>query len=352
MPFLPRKRQSRDFSASEKLHAIQRINNGESKASVARHIDVPESTLRGWCKKEEKYHSSVEMLMLKSILVPSPKKLNRTRNDEQKRNSLDVNHQGSSPHNRSQWPQKFGLDLSQRNGSSSPTPPLQLKSSKNNGLYKPYEDSVVNASRSTNQQLMAPNNLFCATQSPVLPSRSASSLPPPTPKPMASPTISSTLSDPVMLWTSADWNQVLMGRMADGPVASESKINFNNNYLPEELSIRRGHAVQPIETEMKHEVSSSKSEANPSIINTERVVCGDKSADLNKDNTESETDVMEPWEAIQCAEKFSRWFETYSDPTITTQDVLCFEKLLGKVRKMIERKNSPNAQSSRIRKRK
>lgn len=34
--------------------AIQRIHDGESKASVARDIGVPESTLRGWCKNEDK----------------------------------------------------------------------------------------------------------------------------------------------------------------------------------------------------------------------------------------------------------------------------------------------------------
>jgi len=31
-----------------------RVRNGESKTAVARDIDVPESTLRGWCKAEEK----------------------------------------------------------------------------------------------------------------------------------------------------------------------------------------------------------------------------------------------------------------------------------------------------------
>ena len=38
----------------DKLNAIMRVRNGESKTAVARDIDVPESTLRGWCKAEEK----------------------------------------------------------------------------------------------------------------------------------------------------------------------------------------------------------------------------------------------------------------------------------------------------------
>ncbi|XP_023027242.2 uncharacterized protein [Leptinotarsa decemlineata] len=48
------KRPLRSLSAHEKLDAIGRVHNGESKASVARDIGVPESTLRGWCKNESK----------------------------------------------------------------------------------------------------------------------------------------------------------------------------------------------------------------------------------------------------------------------------------------------------------
>ncbi|XP_055371807.1 protein distal antenna [Condylostylus longicornis] len=48
------KRPLRSLTPSDKVQAIQRIHDGESKASVARDIGVPESTLRGWCKNEEK----------------------------------------------------------------------------------------------------------------------------------------------------------------------------------------------------------------------------------------------------------------------------------------------------------
>lgn len=44
----------RSLTAHEKLEAIRRVHDGESKASVARDIGVPESTLRGWCKNEDK----------------------------------------------------------------------------------------------------------------------------------------------------------------------------------------------------------------------------------------------------------------------------------------------------------
>lgn len=54
MPSAKGKRPLRHLTACDKINAIQRIHDGESKASVARDIGVPESTLRGWCKNEEK----------------------------------------------------------------------------------------------------------------------------------------------------------------------------------------------------------------------------------------------------------------------------------------------------------
>ncbi|XP_013192230.2 protein distal antenna [Amyelois transitella] len=48
------KRPMRALTPDDKIEAIQRVNDGESKASVARDIGVPESTLRGWCKNQDK----------------------------------------------------------------------------------------------------------------------------------------------------------------------------------------------------------------------------------------------------------------------------------------------------------
>lgn len=47
-------RPVRVLSNADKVAAIERVRMNESKASVARAISVPESTLRGWCKNEEK----------------------------------------------------------------------------------------------------------------------------------------------------------------------------------------------------------------------------------------------------------------------------------------------------------
>ncbi|KAL6423250.1 hypothetical protein ACFW04_010129 [Cataglyphis niger] len=55
------KRPLRALTPEEKLEAIRRVHEGESKASVARDIGVPESTLRGWCKAEHKIINQVNM---------------------------------------------------------------------------------------------------------------------------------------------------------------------------------------------------------------------------------------------------------------------------------------------------
>lgn len=53
------KRPMRALNPQEKIDAINRVHNGESKAAVARDIGVPESTLRGWCKAEDKIRTQL-----------------------------------------------------------------------------------------------------------------------------------------------------------------------------------------------------------------------------------------------------------------------------------------------------
>lgn len=73
------KRPVRQLSIHEKLSAIQRVHEGESKASVARLIGVPESTLRGWCKNEVKLRTMVDKggsspVMVNGTATPPEKK--------------------------------------------------------------------------------------------------------------------------------------------------------------------------------------------------------------------------------------------------------------------------------------
>ncbi|KAG5309142.1 DAN protein, partial [Pseudoatta argentina] len=54
-------------SSREKLNANMRVHNGESKAAVARDIGVSESTLRGWCKTEDKIMSQINNIKASTI---------------------------------------------------------------------------------------------------------------------------------------------------------------------------------------------------------------------------------------------------------------------------------------------
>lgn len=54
------KRQLNKFTIFEKLQAIDRVHCGETKAHVARSINVAESTLRGWFKNADKLRTLYE----------------------------------------------------------------------------------------------------------------------------------------------------------------------------------------------------------------------------------------------------------------------------------------------------
>lgn len=70
-PSKPGKRPIKNVSPQEKVRAIDRVDNGESKASVARNIGVPESTLRGWYKSKHKIRSQCDNMPANNSLASS-----------------------------------------------------------------------------------------------------------------------------------------------------------------------------------------------------------------------------------------------------------------------------------------
>lgn len=75
--------RSQIFTSQKKIDAINRVRNGERKAGVARDINVPESTLRGWCKLEKKIRSQLNMIASennKHIMSPTSSSDNNDNN--------------------------------------------------------------------------------------------------------------------------------------------------------------------------------------------------------------------------------------------------------------------------------
>lgn len=59
---MPKRKAYAAYSIKQKLELIERVRKGESKAKIGREFGIPESTLRGWCKEEDKLREFVQDL--------------------------------------------------------------------------------------------------------------------------------------------------------------------------------------------------------------------------------------------------------------------------------------------------
>jgi len=48
------KRKKSSYTVEDKLKAVSRVRNGERQCVVYRELGIPESTLRGWIRDEDK----------------------------------------------------------------------------------------------------------------------------------------------------------------------------------------------------------------------------------------------------------------------------------------------------------
>lgn len=93
----PGKRPIKNVSPADKVGAIDRVHEGESKASVARDIGVPESTLRGWCKSEHKIRSQCNNASAEMIARHSPVSISNGRSmSASGRQSVNSRHSSNS----------------------------------------------------------------------------------------------------------------------------------------------------------------------------------------------------------------------------------------------------------------
>lgn len=93
----PGKRPIKNVSPADKVDAIDRVHDGESKASVARDIGVPESTLRGWCKSEHKIRNQCNNVASDMISRHSPVNIGSSRSmSASGRQSVNSRHSSNS----------------------------------------------------------------------------------------------------------------------------------------------------------------------------------------------------------------------------------------------------------------
>lgn len=357
VPFAPGRRSGRSgrLSPKEKLIAMQRVISGESKASVARYFNVPESTLRGWFKSVDRIQMFAERQLLNeqvrasSSTIPrydmakalAPNQLPQL--VQYKSNgSSDSSSSGIGSSNTSNLSDVIDLTTPgkqfdeyepHRSGSFQSIGSI---SSNNSEISEPKSVSSLSSSVSF-QETTPMNNLVkqdsvgsTNVHSSISGHSSNLSLPP-TPTTPQSPAVSVGTNQ---LWQIHEFNQRVIERMARISATSESvgSSDFNFN-LPEGLSIRPSPAVQP--------VCSPKIKSTTLVDREQEVSTSEKMLTNNNNNNNNENyESIEPLEAMRYAERFAKWFQTYSDPTLTTQDVMRFEQLLGKVKKIVERQRS------------
>lgn len=386
---LPNRKRMRQLSTSEKLDAVKRIHSGESKASVARHIDVPESTLRGWCKNEQKLRYNADKLDVDGLSQPKQTKVTNMNIDyvDSSRRPIDLSNSGKSlgatrPNYESS---NYHLNsIAQFGNQPNLTMFNKLTESPNNGFIVPYYaakqnsgnglDMIDNLKRpvatslsngtTVDQDTFIRNNLYLAMQARVFPhippthqQQQAQTMMPssmfttPPPPSISQPTSTIPLDnkgDSYYMWQK--YNQSLIAMMGDkSPRTSNSRDNNNYN------KNLNGRVTEPKKTQTEYTIrslslSSSSSSSSPMPDGSENQRRPPLDDFLNNNNVvvENGSDDMKGLpEAVENAEKFYKWFETYSDPTITSQDFLQFERLLCKVRKIAERVNQPVLKSSK-----
>ncbi|XP_037047967.1 uncharacterized protein LOC119082555 isoform X2 [Bradysia coprophila] len=271
----------------EKLKAIQRVVNGETKVSVAKDINVSESTVRGWCRNVKR----IQFIADRELLT---KKTNKN----------------------SSLPQATSVEYTQ---STSPTSDIALDASHRPwtaNLHNVTSTSTTNHGRSI--QIDANNQYY---PDPCdLPGRSTHSLSP-TP-------------------TTSKLDRSVVEKLGYNSAALSLPLDLR---LPEGLSIRPNPGVGMVDTSSDNRKCTYN---NISITISNNI--NDRNNNTTVERMENCDNKIDPFEAYRCAQIFYNWFQTYSDPTITSQDFLKFEDLFRRVGDITQRlQNSPQSDKSK-----
>lgn len=381
------KRPLRSLSAHEKMDAIRRVHDGESKASVARDIGVPESTLRGWCKNEDK------------ILYLSRQSTPETDDSEPREKKTRYELNGiSEPYNLSVKidsppPQKdeTALNLTKETPKITTSVNTLLTTSVNSLLTTPVTNTLLNTSVTNTQmserernraeltrlamelglnkpEMFLPNQtetnwtqlITQATQQvlaankvskqlrhsfPLTQNLPQAPLPQKT-KPKLEKTLEPQQSVDDSVWYWLKTQQAMLGLQNTSQAVDQNSSWFwkwyKQFYTPQSDTMLYQQLTKD-NSENHNKIEKPKTQNNKSRAVLDNLLLNNNnepSLSVVQPEKNEKTQELSPSEALEHGEKFLKWLECFSDPSVTAMQVLQFRYLLNNVRSCTDRKNS------------
>lgn len=314
---VPVKRPIRQLSVREKLDAIQRVHNGESKASVARDIGVPESTLRGWCKSEEKLRN-----VARSCGTPESQHSVEEPDNKDNAKSVgagepgggggdDVSDGGPSDRKRARPEVEV-------NPTKMPQPQLKPQSEIDQALwYWVKHQQQVGLSMSAGQ---------------LLENKPATDL------------NKNGVVDGSWFWR---WYKRHGFSQYPDALQQVDKIKVNSDILTPGLQKANGHST-PLVNNANNNARSTLDSVLSNVKDNNNVNNTGKAEESDDDDEEDEPPATAA-EAVSHGEKFLRWLECCSDPSVTAMQILQFRYLLNNVRACADRRAKQTKTKTRSR---
>ncbi|CAG9863626.1 unnamed protein product [Phyllotreta striolata] len=435
------KRPLRSMTAHEKLDAIRRVHDGESKASVARDIGVPESTLRGWCKNEDKISylsrqsspETDESLDYPSQISKKIKIIDDVQHPEPFNLSMKT-----TPNNCSSYEDSNKLPLPSAANTDSSTPKSinSLSERERNraelarlsvelGLNRPERflpnltNSLSLTDFSTNISLLAQWNALLAQQQQLKALQTNNKSTKHTEVSSSNSVLSSIeqaqlqeqsqLNLPKMqesVWYWLKSQQSVLNVNPAIPTTSSTSNGVSSNPLPSSSTITptdqsswfwkwyKQIAYKEQETnnilyqQLTKEMAQNKEQTAPAATsplpdllhqqNAENLTTAREPEEAQKENDKSavkvrsvldnllfnnnnndnsttdkrqaidEDDGLSQSEAVEHGEKFLKWLESCSDPSVTAVQIMQFKTLLNNVKTGADRKNSDNQNKAKV----
>lgn len=306
---VPVKRPIRQLSVREKLDAIQRVHNGESKASVARDIGVPESTLRGWCKSEDKLRN-----VARSCGTPeSQHSVEEPDNNKDSVKSVGAGEArvggggGDDGNDGGPSDRKRARPEAEVNHTKTPQPQLKPQPELDEALWYWVKQQQVGLSVSAGQLL---DNKGAATD-----------------------LNKNGVVDGSWFWR---WYKRHGFSQYPDPLQQVDKTKVNSEILTPGLQKANGLLI-PLANDANSNARSTLDSVLLNVKDNNNVKTPGKTEESDDDDEEDEPPATAA-EAVNHGEKFLRWLECCSDPSVTAMQILQFRYLLNNVRACADRR--------------